>query len=324
MKIRLTDLRAKLIDALSKSGAENEDLNIIADMLMEYDLHQNTFSGFGDIEGAIRELKQSIGVVEEIVVDKSSMKLIDAHGKSARLVGMKAAEMVIKMSKKTGIALVGIFNSTYHGILETYVRIIAESGLIGIVSANGGPAATVPYGGCQPVTGTNPISYGIPTNGLPIVFDAATSKFPYGSIRLAKERNQLLPDLSYFDKYGKVTNDPSQAVAIIPFGEHKGFAINLLLEILTGALVGAKMGLQTKDETDLGSVFIAIDPAFFGDIKKFKNDTSKLALEIESVNAQDPKQSVQVPGYRGEKFKQLILNDGYIEIEDRIWNMLNL
>jgi L-2-hydroxycarboxylate dehydrogenase (NAD+) len=324
MKVHISDAKQKLKKILGTSGASKSDVNLIADMLLEYDLHQNTFSGFGDIEGAVRELKHSIGVVEEVVVDKPSMKLINAHGKSARLVGMKAVDLVIEMAIQHGIALVGIFNTTYHGILETYAIKIAARDLIGIVSANGGPAATVPYGGNQPITGTNPIAYGIPTSGMPIVFDAATSKYPYGSIRIAKENKQKLPDQTYFDSDGKITTNPEKAIAIIPFGGHKGYAINLLLEILTGALVRAKMGLKTENETDLGSMFIAIDPIFFGDIEKFKNDTAQLALEIESLKALDQNHQVQVPGFVGEKAKQQMLKDGFIEIDDFVWNKLNL
>lgn len=319
MRVRVLEARQKLIGILATSGASKIDVETMGEVMMEYDFHNNTFSGFSGVEYRRDQLRDSKNKKHRMVVDKPSMKLIDANGRSAILEGAAAVDLVCKMAKKTGIAMVGIYNATYHEGMEHYARKIAARDLIGIVSANGGPAGVVPYGGTKAIFGTNPIGYGIPSNDLPIVFDAATGKYPYGSIRIARKLKRVLPEFSYFDKEGRMTTDPEKAVAIVPFGEHKGYAINLLLEVMTGCLVRAKSGLLIKSEKDLGSFFIAIDPSVFIPMKEFKANISKLIQEIKAVKPMSGFDAVYVPGHRGEEAKQHMLKEGYIEIADYIW-----
>ncbi|MDP1722825.1 MAG: Ldh family oxidoreductase [Candidatus Gottesmanbacteria bacterium] len=320
MRIPVSEARQKLIGILATSGASKIDVETMVEVMMEYDFHNNTFSGFSGIEYRRDQLRDSKNKKHRMMVNKPSMKLIDANGRSAILEGVEAVDLVCDMAKKTGIAMVGIYNATYHEGMEAYARKIAARDLVGIVSANGGPAGVVPYGGTKAIFGTNPIAYGIPSNGLPIVFDAATGKYPYGSIRIARKLKKVLPESSYFDKEGHLTTDPEKAVAIVPFGEHKGYAINLLLEVMTGCLVRAKSGLSIKSEKDLGSFFIAIDPSVFGPMKEFKANVSKLIQEIKAVKPMSGFNAVYVPGHRGEEAKQRMLKEGYIEVADYIWN----
>lgn len=319
-KILIQQARAMLADLLKRSGASDHDIQTMVMMRLEYEFHQNLFSGFDEIEKIIEELKASKDVAHEIVVDRPAMKLINGHGRSARLIGMDACELVSQMAKEQGIALVGIYNTTYHGILETYSRAIAAHDLIGVVSANGGPQGVVPFNGSKDIFGTNPISYGIPTDGFPIVFDGATAKYAYGTIRLAKEQHKQLPSESYISKDGKYTTDPNEAIAIVPFGEHKGYAINLLLEILTGSLVRGNMGMLQQKESELGSVFIAIDPSAFVPIDEFKSSASQLVKEIQSVKPIQEGREVRVPGYKGEMEKQRMIEEGVIEVDDTVWD----
>lgn len=319
MRIPIREARQKLIGILATSGASKIDVETMTEIMMEYDFHNNTFSGFSGVEYRRDQLRDSKNKKHHIVVDKPSIKLIDANGRSAILEGMAAVDLVCNMTKRTGIAMVGIYNATYHEGMEAYARKIAAQDLIGLVSANGGPAGVVPFGGTKAIFGTNPIGYGIPSNDLPIVFDAATGKYPYGSIRIARKLKRVLPESSYFDKEGHLTTDPEKAVAIVPFGEHKGYAINLMLEVLTGLFVRAKSGLMIKSEKDLGSFFIAIDPSVFVPLKEFKANVSKLIEEINAVAPMPGFDAVYVPGHRGEEAKQRMLKEGYIEIADYIW-----
>jgi LDH2 family malate/lactate/ureidoglycolate dehydrogenase len=232
---------------------------------------------------------------------------------------MKMVEMVSDMAKVQGIGMVGMYNSTYHDMMSVYSRHIAEHNLIGIVCANGGPSGVVPFGGLKPIFGTNPLSYAIPTLTTPIVFDGATAQYAYGTIRLAKAQKQRLADFVYVDSTGAFTTDPEKAIGLIPFGGYKGYAINLLLEVLTGIFVRAKSGLLVKNEKDLGSLFIAIDPAAFGDLEEFKQQTTSLVDDILKSPSRDAKYPVRVPGRQSEEHKQKIMKNGFFEIDDIVW-----
>lgn len=319
MDIAIDDLRRRVKALLMTSGADERDVDTMVEMRLEYDLRDNTFSGLEELEGIIDELRQSRDRAYTFDVEKPSMALINGNGRSARLIGMSIIDRLCGMAREQGIALIGVYNASYHGTLEIYTRRIAAQGLIGLVSANGGPQGVVPFGGKKDLFGTNPFSYAIPTVGSPIVFDAATAKYAYGSIRLARKHGRTLPEESYLDAAGEWTTDPAMATRIVPFGGHKGYAINLLLEVLTGALVHAKMGLAQEGESDLGSVFIAIDPAAFGPLDLFTEETGRLVSEIEEVQPAEGFDAVHVPGHRGEKHKRTALERGHLTIDDLIW-----
>jgi L-2-hydroxycarboxylate dehydrogenase (NAD+) len=171
------------------------------------------------------------------------------------------------------------------------------------------------------VTGTNPLAYGIPTTKYPIVFDAATAMHAFGRIRQAKEKGEQLPDNAFVDKAGNITTDPETAHAVLPFGGFKGYAINLLIEVLTSSLVRVKGGLDqpTDNQRDIGTFIIVIDPAAFGDIAQFKSATTKLADDILAVEPVNPEKPVRVPGFRGSKRREDFQAQGTIEIEDEEW-----
>ncbi len=319
MKISISRARELLRETLATSGATDREVELFAEIRLERDLRGNTFSGFENISEVIGQLKKSKSLSTTLTVDKPALRLVDANQKSAILVAFEQIDSLVNMTTQCGIATLGIFNSTYRGSLDIYARAIADKNLIAIVSANGGPQGVVPFGGKQDIFGTNPIAFGIPTLSEPVVFDAATAKYAYGSIRLAKERGETLPAESYFDKEGNLTQDPNKARSIVPFGEHKGYAINLLLEVLTGALVRAKSGLSVKSESDLGSIMIAIDPSSFGPLDIFLKETSKLVEDILNVEPAIGFSSVEVPGYRSSKLRKHHLDSNEIEISDNVW-----
>ena len=316
MKLKLSKVKQTLTTIYSKTGASVDNVNRLVDMALDHDLRSNTFSGLTQIEWDTGELTESLTKNYELVVDKSSMKLINGNGRSARLISKDMVEMVVKMAKETGIGMVSLYNSTYHSTLEYNAREIAAHDLVAILSANGGPIGVTPFNGTKAITGTNPLAYAIPSNDFPIVFDAATALYPWGSIRLARERGKTLPENAYFDKDGSYTTDPHQAVGIIHFGGHKGSAINMMLEILTGALVRAKMGFQVKGESDLGSFFIAIDPAAYQPIDEFKTQVSHFIDEVHSIKAVSGSDAVRLPGMRSELARQKMIDEDYIEVDE--------
>jgi ureidoglycolate dehydrogenase (NAD+) len=92
-----------------------------------------------------------------------------------------------------------------------------------------------------------------------------------------------------------------------------------LLEILTGALVGAKSGMLVSGEADLGAFMILIDPAAFGSIKEFKTQTDKIVSDILSNPPAKGFSEVRVPGYRSQQLRNHQLQTGSVEVEDIVW-----
>lgn len=217
--------------------------------------------------------------------------------------------------------MTALITTSFNDFFEVFCRQIAASDCIGIIVENGGPQGVVPFGGRKDVTGTNPLAYGIPTNKYPIIFDAATAVHAYGRIRQAKEHGEQLPENAYVDKDGNITTDPDVAHAVLPFGGFKGYAINLLVEILTTSLVRSKGGLDqpTDSQRHIGTFIIVIDPAAFGDIDEFKASATTLADDILAVPAVDASKPVRIPGFRGAERRETFMQSGQIEIADEDW-----
>jgi LDH2 family malate/lactate/ureidoglycolate dehydrogenase len=144
----------------------------------------------------------------------------------------------------------------------------------------------------------------------------------YGRIRQAKERGEKLPKNAYVDKNGFATTDPNNAHAVLPFGGFKGFAINLLIDVLSGALVRAKSGLDMSSEDpdrQIGTFIIIIDPGCFGELEVFKDATTKLSKDIAAVPAVDINSPVRVPGSRGSARAEEAFATGMLQVDEQDW-----
>jgi L-2-hydroxycarboxylate dehydrogenase (NAD+) len=322
MKIPLTELRQKITDYFTNVGLDAKDAETMTKLVVEQELVGNRFSAVGELNGKHARLVENIGdAKEEVVVTKPAAKLIKGNGRLAPLITADYLQGVIAHAKQQGIYALGIYDSTYNDFFDIFCRRVAAEDCIGIIVENGGPQGVIPFGGKKDVTGTNPLAYGIPTNKHPIVFDAATAMHAYGAIRQAKEQGEQLPENAYVDKDGNITTDPNVAHAVLPFGGFKGYAVNLLVEVLTTSLVRSKGGLDqpVDSQRHIGTFIIVIDPAAFGDIDTFKESTTKLAEDILAVPAVDPQNPVRVPGFRGSERREQFMQDGAIEIADEAW-----
>jgi L-2-hydroxycarboxylate dehydrogenase (NAD+) len=323
MKIKIDQLKQKIHKYLRLSGMGERDCLLLTDLVVEQEMIGNQFSPVGELAGKHARLIDNIkNIKEEVISEKPALKLLKGNGRLAPLITVDHLDELVKKAKAQGMYALGIYDSTYNDFFDVFCRRIAAKDCVSIIVENGGPQGVVPFGGRKDVTGTNPIAYGIPTNKYPMIFDAATAMHAYGRIRQAKEKKEKLPDNSYVDPEGNVTTDPNVAYAVLPFGGFKGYAINLLIDVLSGALVRGKSGLDIPPESPdryIGTLIIVIDPAAFGNIDDFKKATTKLAHDILAVPPIDPDKPVKIPGFRGSKRLEKFNKEGSVEIEDREW-----
>lgn len=323
MQIKIVELNEKVEKFLSLSGMNEADCFTMTKIIVEQEMIGNQFSAVGNLAGKhSRLLKDTSNANEVVEMNKPAAILYKGNGRMAPLITADHLEEAIDKAKSQGIYALGIYDSTYNDFFDVFCRRVASQDCIAIIAENGGPQGVVPFGGKKDVMGTNPLAYGIPTNKYPIIFDAATAMHAWGRINQAKENNQKLPDNAYLDKDGNTTTDPHTAVAILPFGGFKGYAINLLIDILSGALVRGKSGLDQPLDSQryIGTFFIIIDPAAFGDIVDFKNATSKLVSDLLAVEPMDMAKPVNVPGIRGSKRLEDFIEKGIVEIDDKDWD----
>ncbi|HEY7415595.1 MAG TPA: Ldh family oxidoreductase, partial [Ktedonobacteraceae bacterium] len=99
--------------------------------------------------------------------------------------------------------------------------------------------------------GTNPLAFSSPgptKDEPPIVVDMATSVAARGNIIMAARKNQPIPENWAVDATGQPTTDAKAALAgaVLPMAGAKGYALALMIEILSAILPGTSWGPQMK------------------------------------------------------------------------------
>jgi LDH2 family malate/lactate/ureidoglycolate dehydrogenase len=140
------------------------------------------------------------------------------------------------------------------------------------LSTNASPAMA-PWGGRQKRVGNNPWSWAAPAGKhVPMVLDMANTAVARGKIYLARQRRETIPPGWALDADGAPTTDPAAAIAglIAPMGAHKGYAISVMMDVLSGILSGSSFGpavhgpYEPKERSGAGHFLIALDISAFG------------------------------------------------------------
>lgn len=249
----------------------------------------------------------------EIIVDKKASLLVNGNKEVGPLAAKFCTRLAIKRARLYGVAIVGLSNVQRYGVLDTWSRIIAEHNLIGLVMNTCEPAAA-PYGGISPLLGTNPVSIAIPTMSTPLVSDMATSKMSMSAMWKARREHTKLPPFTFLTKTGSYTKDPMKVHAVEIFGGYKGFALSLMVEILAGALIRAKMTSKIHSFYDIGYFFEAIDPSIFQPLREFKIQVSNMLREVKKSGKKRDVKKIIFPGEQGEERKRNLLLKKRIDV----------
>ena len=295
MTADVKEVKALMSKALELRNISGDDAQFIIDDYMESELEGHPTHGISKFLMIDAGLSERIGA-PEVQYSAASYAKIDGHKEIGHLTALKAVRMSMAMAKKTGIGIVAFSNTGRYSRVTPYTRMIADAGLIGIMTNNGGPHCVAPFGGKQAIFGTNPISFGFPGEKSSYVFDFATAEKVWGAVRQCYIEGKPLPANSFLDKNGNFTQQPEAAEAGVPFGGPKGSAFCFALEILTGAFIGAKMGLETNDEFDLGYLVCSLSPEMFTNLDTFKSDMENIAKDVRTCPPREDGKKVFVPG----------------------------
>jgi L-2-hydroxycarboxylate dehydrogenase (NAD+) len=182
------------------------------------------------------------GAEIEVVNDRfKASEVWNAHKKLGQAVAVAAIDRCIEMADEYGVGQVSIDNAFHYLWGGGYVMKAAEKGYIAYTNCTSTLAEVVPFFGKHPTLGTNPHSWGFPTqdaNGFPIVIDWATSTVAMGRVQQLKREGKPLPPGAAVDKDGNETTDPNEVAALLPFGAHKGYGMALINELVGGFIGG--------------------------------------------------------------------------------------
>jgi L-2-hydroxycarboxylate dehydrogenase (NAD+) len=324
MKISIDNLKVVTRRAILNQGYSPKDTDIILEIIMYAQLRGNNQNVI-KLVGAGLPANPDAGEIT-VVKDTKLSALIDGSWNQGMVVVTEATRMAIAKAKEHGFGIVGTQKSnSATGAIGYFARWIADEGLIGFVFS-GSSEFMAMYGSYEPFLGTNPLAIGIPTSGNPIVFDMATAAIAYYGIVSAETAGESIPEGVAYDSEGNITTDPAKALAgaIKTFGGYKGAALALIVEILTRPLVGASRKADgTKD--DWGNLVFAIDPELLADdLESFKEGVSELITRLKDRKKLPSVDEILVPGERGDKFYENVMATNIIEIDDNLWQQLQV
>lgn len=290
-------------DIFMHLGVNESDSCQGAEVLTQSDLSGVTSHGLSRLPTYVKRFtSNAINPTPELKVRNisDSMITIDGDNGLGVIVGPKALDICIKRAKEFGVSAVVVNNSYHYGVGNYYGWKYAEADVIGISITNT-THHVAPFGGVEPLMGTNPITIAIPSGKrYPIVLDMATCVAAFSKIFVASKANQKIPFGWGIDKDGKDTDDPLEALkgALLPIAGHKGYGLAVVIEVLTSILGMSAYGHLPEEEyrvdnsplKKIGHFKIAIDVSKFMDIDYFKRsvdtyiDTIKGSKKAEGVN----------------------------------------
>jgi len=175
------------------------------------------------------------------------------------------------------------------------------------------------------VLGTNPWSIAAPApDGRVVAVDIANTAVARGKIYLARNRGEAIPENWALTADGAPTTDPAEGVlgVILPMAGHKGYAISFLMDVLSGALTGSAVGTgvhgpyEADARSGCGHLFLALDPAAFGDPAGYEQRVRQLVDEVKDVPLAQGFDEVFVPGEVEDRAEAAALAAGGIEVAE--------
>ena len=296
---------------LTRAGLDADKAQTVAEILTEGDLLGHTTHGLHLLALYLADLEK--GEMTKagdpiVLADFPAAVTWDGRRLPGPWLVTRALGLASERARSYGACAVVIRRSHHIACLAAYLRPVAEQGLMVLLSTSDPALSSVaPHGGRRAVITPNPIAAAWPTDRGPVIFDISTSITTNGLMRRLRTEGHRFPGAWTLDAQGEPTDDPRRVLcdppgSLLPVGGldhgHKGYALGLLVEALTGGLAGH--GRADAAEGWSGNVFVQVfEPALFGGKEDFLRQTSWLADACRATPPREGFDRVRLPGEAG-------------------------
>jgi L-lactate dehydrogenase len=295
---------------LEHSGLDTEKALAVAEILVEGDLLGHDTHGLQLLPAYLKDLEtgsmQKAGA-PRVLRDKAAAITWDAQRLPGPWIVRQAIAEAVPRAHALGTCSVAIRRSHHIACLAAYLKPVTDAGLaILLVSSDPNNSAVAPHGGRRGAYTPNPIAAGWPTGGDPILIDVSSSITTNGMTIRLREQGRKFPGEWVIDAEGNPSDDPavmqgSPKGALLPVGGveygHKGYALGLLVEMLSGSLAGH--GRADPQTGWSANVFLEIfDPSAFGGYRDFIRQSAWLAAACRNTPPRPGVDKVRLPGER--------------------------
>jgi len=294
----------------------------VAEVLVEGDLLGHDTHGLALLAPYLAELESGSMRTHgtyRVVSERPAAALWDGARLPGPWLTRRAIDAAIEHARQYGSGTVVVRRSHHIACLATYLSRATDKGCVLLVTCSDPNAASIaPHGGLTPVFTPDPLAFGVPTSGDPVLIDLSASLTTNGMTARLHRQGRRLANPWLMDAAGHATDDPAVLFTeprgtILPTGGmdagHKGYALALIVEMLTGALAGH--GRADEREGWGATVFVqAIDPAAFGGVAAFERQADWLAAACRGNAPRPGVEAVRLPGQRGQQLKRDQLQRG--------------
>jgi uncharacterized oxidoreductase len=305
------ELHGIALRVFEAAGSHADEARIIADHLIEANLRGHDSHGVGMIPSYLRNLGNGTVVANRkgrIVSEDGSLIVYDGERAYGQLAAREAVMVGVAKARDNGVAVVALRNAHHIGRVGTYGEICARAGLVSFhfVNITDQRPSVAPWRGTDGRFGTNPVCIALPgpEPERPIILDMATSVVAMGKVRVARNKGEQLKPGILLDGEGRPTTDPGAMYrqprgAVVTFGEHKGYALSFVCEMLAGALCGSgtmRPERQDGGTTTNGMLTIVIDPARLVDREWLREEIAAMTDYVTASPPARPDEPVLIPG----------------------------
>jgi hydroxycarboxylate dehydrogenase B len=317
------------------AGLSTEEAQRIAHSLVLSNLMGHDSHGVIRVTQYIEALKEGLVQADRSIKkirESDASAVVDGGWGFGQTVCRQAMELAMEKARTRSVAAVSLYNSSHIGRLGEYVEMAAEANMIGITMCNnhGMGRLMCAFGGIDPKMSPNPIAIGFPTgNQFPIVVDMTASVVAEGKIRVQKNRGEKIPEGWALNAQGNATTDPNEFYgpplgALLPFGgiaAHKGYALSVAVDILSGALGGAGCSREDGEINGNGVFLMAIDIQAFKGADDFKMEVDTFIQFLKNSRLMPGFDEINMPGEIEYKRRQRLEKEG-IEIDEKTWQQI--
>ena len=311
MLIKQTQLRAIVAEVLRRGGSENAEAELVSRHLVDANLAGHDSHGAGMIPKYVEDLQADLvkpNVRPSLVKDDGAVMIFDGGLGYGRPVAEEAMAAGLERCRETGVVLLALRRSHHLGRIGAYGEQSIAAGLVSLhfVNVTDHLPLVAPFGGRDARFSTNPICIAVPgtPETEPVVLDMATSRIAFGKVKVAYNAGKRVPAGSLIDAHGAPTDDPGTMFAeprgaLLAVGEHKGYGLALICELLGGLLTGG--GTMQPQNPRMGGIVnnmltVIIDPGRLVDQAWLDAELEAVVEFVKASRPDKPGGSVLVAG----------------------------
>jgi L-2-hydroxycarboxylate dehydrogenase (NAD+) len=322
--------------AFVAAGVRPEHAAVTSRRLIEADLRGRSGHGLMRVRPYIERVRAggiNLDPKIRLLRETAATGLVDGDNGLGPVVMTFAVETAIGKARASGVGWVGTRNSNHAGAGGVYTAMAMRKGLIGMYFAVAAGNTMPPWGGQEPLLGTNPLAVAVPSGDeIPFQLDIATTVASHGSIRVKQVAHQPLPVGWVIDRDGQPITDPARASEgfLLPIGGYKGAGLTFMIGTLAGVLNGAAFGREVvgsgeglERPTNTGQAILVIDPSAFMNPDEFAVEMDR-QLRVFRDSESGSAEPVRLAGERAAEAEAIQLREGITVAEGLMSDLRHL